>query len=966
MKLRRLLATVLTVVMLCACMSVYAEKDPWEIQEDITEDVAYSTGYFDDGDRQAEHYVTYKPGGSVRPMVYYGNKLGDKQSFDDAAAQVEAQGMRVIAGTNGDYYVVSTGQPVGLVISDGKLITSDDGNPALGFLPDGSAFFGSPALQMSVLIHGEKYRISGVNKPLHSGDFYLYTSEFGEETPARAKTRNVILVPENGSDLRIDSEVTARVESVYWSPGAIPIPEGRWVICLTDDSDDWRRSALDSLAQGDTITLRINAEDQRWGECTYAGGSLYKLITKGVITEDLDKTDKSRAPRTAVGIREDGSVIFYTIDGRQKHYSAGLTLQETAQRLLELGCVEAGALDGGGSTVLYAQAAGEEEAVARTLPSGGREREVSTFLLLVTEGESSGQGKTLSVRADAPAILCGGSLSFTAGICDEKGVPVSGEGCTWSASAGRIDKDGVYTSPDRGGIVEITARNGSLNGSTRIAVVETPDTLQILSQDSGKEVTRLELDRGESVDLTASAGWGLLNVQAEDEQFQWESTGNAGTIDSTGRYTASANGGKGTVTVRFGEMSLTLGVAVTTPYTCLADFEQVNGGEADGLHWCQENGMEHVRYGKGSLRMEYDLANGEASMPVTWNRLEKAQYLYLWVFGNGSENTLEAVCGGSRKRLTTLEHHGWKLITLDTGCAGLDGLLLSGSGSGVIWLDQVLVSNDPLPDLEPPEINLESDGQRITAVIADRTDGHPERELITLTLDGQALPFTYDEATGILIADAEDDGLMKRITLSAWDRSGNYTTASCMLSGETAVPFADTEGHWAEAYAGYLYRRGITSGRVSGDERLFEPDAPMTRAEFAVFLCRWLGLDMYTGERASFQDAEEIPDWTREYVYTAAANGLIQGELNSGELWFKPNESLTRAQAATILGRTMPGGSPYADLFFPDAELIPDWASPYISRLTFLGVFGGFEDGTFRPYDKLTRAQAAKLLTEMS
>ncbi len=966
MSVKRYFALFLAAVQLSTFMTIYARKDPWETTEELTEDVEYSIGYFDDGDRQAEHYVTYRPGGSVYPLIWYGTTLGNKMPFAEAAEQVEMEGKRVIAGTNGDYYVLSTGQPVGLVICDGKLLTSDGGNPALGFLPDGSAFFGVPSLQMALRMQDEEYRLAGINKPMHSGDFFLYTGDYGEETPSREKTKNVILAPEDGAELTIGTEIAMRVESVYWSTGAITVPEGRWVLCLTADSDDWRLGAADSLCVGDNIAMTINAEDPRWGMCTYAGGSLYKLISDGVITENLDKFDHSRAPRTAVGIREDGKVILYTIDGRQRPYSAGMTLQETAQRLLELGCVEAGALDGGGSTVLRAQSAGEEDAVIRNIPSGGRERDVSTFLLLVTEGESSGQGKTLSVRTDEAAIFCGGSLQFFAGICDEKGVPVSADRYSWSASAGSIDENGLYTAPEYGGIVEITARYEDLSGSTRIAVVETPDTLQILSQDSNKEVTRLELDRGESVELTAQASWGLLEVLAEDEQFHWQCTGNAGTIDSTGRYTASANGGKGTVTVSFGEMSLTLGVSVMTPYTCVADYEQVAGGAADGLMWYQENGMEHVRYGRGSLRADYELSNGEVMLPITWNQREKAQYLYVWVYGDGSDNVLYAVQGDGRMLLTTLAYRGWKLITLDVGCTGLDALLLAGSGTGTFWLDQVLVSNDPLPDLEPPVIDLETDGKQISAMIYDLTDGHPERELITLTMDGKTLPFTYDDTTGVLLSDAADDGLMHRVTLVASDRSGNYTAASCLLAGDAASPFGDMEGHWAESYAGYLYRRGVTSGRTEGDASIFAPNEPMTRAEFAVFLCRWLELDTALDDRPDFVDAEDIPNWTAEFVYAAAVNGLIQGELNGGELWFKPNDTLTRAQAATILGRTLPGGSPYADLFFPDAELIPSWAEPYVSRLTYLGVFSGFEDGTFRPSDTLTRAQAAKLLTEMS
>ncbi|MEV2506110.1 phosphodiester glycosidase family protein [Paenibacillus larvae] len=66
------------------------------------------------------------------------------------------------------------------------------------------------------------------------------------------------------------------------------------------------------------------------------------LITKG-------DGGWGRAPRTALGQRADGTVIFIVIDGRQAH-SVGATLREVQDLLLEQGCINAGFLDGGASS----------------------------------------------------------------------------------------------------------------------------------------------------------------------------------------------------------------------------------------------------------------------------------------------------------------------------------------------------------------------------------------------------------------------------------------------------------------------------------------------------------------------------------------------------------------------------------------------------------------------------------------
>ena len=967
MKLKSLTSSLLIAAILSTMIFIKGVSDPLNNTEVLTEDLEYTTGVFDGGDRQEEHYVTYHPGGNVKPFLWYGmTALGDRTVFETAAFQAEADGRRVLAGINGDYFVLSSGQPVGIVISEGKLISSDDGNPALGFQEDGSAFFGTPQLLMELRIRGSEYRISGINRAIRSDGFYLYTSDFGGRTSASKETMNVILVPEDNGILSVGNEINLRVESICPSEGSISIPEDRMVLSLTADSEEWRIDTAESLSIGEELTLRITSADPRWETCTYATGSLYRLITDNEIAQDLDRIDRTSAPRTAVGIREDGSVLFYTIDGRQPAYSAGLSLQELALRLQALGCVNAGALDGGGSTVLYAQSAGDEDPSVRSRPSNGKEREVSTFLMLVSEGESSGEARTLSVRSSTAVLLCGGQAQFMAGQCDEKGAPVSNPGFTWSASDGRITSDGLYSAPEYACRAKICAMSGALQGNTEVEVIRTPDSIRILAQDSGEELTRLELQRSESADLTAAAVWGLMEINAADEQFTWSCSGNAGEIDETGRFTASNNGGSGTITVSVGDASMTIGVFVKTTYTCIQDFEGFENGSADGITWSGESRADRVRFGENSLRMDYVLDHGEAVFPIQLNHSEQAQYLFIWVYGDGSGNTLSARFGNSIEPLTTLDFSGWKLLQKDTGCRGLDALCIQGKGTGSMWIDQALISNNDVPDLEPPEIEMDAYGTLVTAKIIDRADGYIEADALRLTIDGKDYPFVFDPVSGTLKADADDDGQMHRITLSAADLSGNLISASVMLQGTIGKPFADMNGHWAEEYAGYLYGRGIIAGRESPEGLLFDPNTPVTRAEFAVMLSRWLELSGSNAELQTFADAGQIPAWARDGVCAVIGHGLIQGEQEGSTLWFKPMEPLTRAQAATILGRTLAGGRPFADLVFADTDAIPEWASKYVSLMCYMGVLNGFEDGTFRPDGTLTRAQAAKLLTMMS
>ena len=57
-------------------------------------------------------------------------------------------------------------------------------------------------------------------------------------------------------------------------------------------------------------------------------------------------------PRSAIGQKEDGTVILATFDGRQPGHSIGITVGEVADILFQYGCVNAGLCDGGSSSVM--------------------------------------------------------------------------------------------------------------------------------------------------------------------------------------------------------------------------------------------------------------------------------------------------------------------------------------------------------------------------------------------------------------------------------------------------------------------------------------------------------------------------------------------------------------------------------------------------------------------------------------
>ena len=130
-------------------------------------------------------------------------------------------------------------------------------------------------------------------------------------------------------------------------------------------------------------------------------------------------------------------------------------------------------------------------------------------------------------------------------------------------------------------------------------------------------------------------------------------------------------------------------------------------------------------------------------------------------------------------------------------------------------------------------------------------------------------------------------------------------------------------------------------------------------------LYRYLGLEesKYTDVTMPFADLESIPTYALPAVRALYSEGVINGSTGAdGRLYFNPAASLTRAQAATMLGRTQEKGYAAAELTFSDSARIPAYASYYIQTMVAQGVLGGYADGTFRPASNITRGQMAKIL----
>lgn len=1042
-------------------------------------------------DYRHEQYVTYTPGEGSLPVVCYGATVPSTATVTAMAKTLESWGNRVLAGTNGDYFVMASGVPLGMVVTDGVLRSSSAYHYAVGFLPDGSAFVGKPELNITADFHGHQLAVSGgYNKTREAqGGYTLFGADFGANTRGAGTGVNVVLrpvtVPEDyiapvkpdpflepepprpvaqvdeagGADtgngqaadetalpdipggdalvgdtpsawdlwqqakdaweremaqwewdlawsvsgfetlpaqLAIGGELTCVVEDVSEYNGPIAIPEGRLVLSIDKRGSDFLVNELTSLALGEQVKLSVSAPDSRWGRAVSALGAYEWIVRDGQVPNGLENT---AAPRTALGVKPDGQVVLYTMDGRRAGHSVGATVNQVAKRLLELGCDQAVLFDGGGSTTLGATGALDNSFSLQNRPSEGGQRSVTNALFFVSPLKATGTLGSLYIQPHSALMLSGASLSLSCLGIDTGYYPMGEEpisNVTYTAQGPGSVAGNVFIAGEERGRATVTATApGGAKGTVTLNVVDTPHTITLSDAATDKAVSGVNLDPGQSVSLNAAATWYKLALLADNSCFTWSVSPEVGTVDETGTLTAGPRAAAGSLTVTAGELSVSIPVTVGGHVNTLESWESgqsVPTLDPEGPVSVELTG-ERVRYGKSALKVTYPSWE-EGRLPLNLPVTLGESYLTLWLYadhlprelqaeltledgsvvtvplalpedGQGVWSCVQAAIPENTVQLTAL------LLTCDQQEAGLgsDGMQVPGGVYlDTLYLDHFTTANGPVADSTPPSAKLTWADGMLTAKLSDNTDKTFDPAHLTLTLDGWKLGFILEGDT--LTAPLElFDSLAHRVSLEVQDASGNLGRASLDIpgSGQAPVPFTDIEGHWAQVNITYLAQQGVTNGRQAADGTfIFDPQTNITRGEFATMLGRWLRVDLtrYEGVSLPFVDASEVPGWALPAVAYLYDAGIMTGSLEGDGLYAKANQPITRAQAMAMLGRVQARGyAPQAERFEDDAD-IPAWARDHVYTLAGQGVVSGYQ-GYVRPQDPITRSEVAKLLTTL-
>ncbi len=174
---------------------------------------------------------------------------------------------------------------------------------------------------------------------------------------------------------------------------------------------------------------------------------------------------------------------------------------------------------------------------------------------------------------------------------------------------------------------------------------------------------------------------------------------------------------------------------------------------------------------------------------------------------------------------------------------------------------------------------------------------------------------------------------------------------------------------WAVDFISRLARLGIIGGNRQPDTTiLFKPNSTATRAQLSKMVVLAAGWTLLNPTTPTFRDVARGSTFY-QYVETAANHGVINGYDCGGAgepcpgRYFRPGNNVTRAQTTKMVAIAFnfpdnTSGGPHFNDVAPGSTFYNT-----VETLYNLGIINGYDDGSFRPNNNVTRAQLSKMIS---
>ncbi len=939
--LKKILCTLLLSTMLAevpmGALAYTGLGEVYDIKRDTVGDGLKYTGLQStdqNGKNQQSYIFEYDPNGGTLPLVRWGNYVYGPGRIGALVSAAEGGGETIFGAINGDFFSMKTGVPMGVMIDGGRLISSDDSRYALGFKADGSAVIGQPYVSITVTNitgGGEALKINQLNKYPSKWGVYMLTEDFEETTQSTENSREIII--QLSEPLMAQGTAFGLVEDIIESGMDTPIPDGCAVLSISEAFYDYH--LFETIAVGDILQFDTTCAEG-WNDVVTAIGGGDIILNEGVMPDGIIDEDHEKIshPRTAVGIRDDGSVVFFAVDGRVSA-SRGLKLSELSAVMAELGCVTAINLDGGGSTTVMVKASDNTNCVYINSPADTSYRAVGNAILFVSGKESDGIPAALSAAPNTPYVLAGSTVDFSAQILDSAympiGMQIDGDMLDLSFAeeyddgAGMLSKN-RFTAGNIPGEYKLTVSTASaenkIDGDVSVIVIDNPDSLTFTA--SAKKIRP-----GTFVEIKAQAKLGGKILLCDAGSFSYTLNGeqnvpepelypgamlvcDLGYLDFDGNFQSFGGGpyeGMVEIGISYGEFSEYITLEIGDFSDIIADFED----KAQVDSFTAESDIAKIK-----LQPHEGGYKSEASLEISYSHTD------------GQENAVSSL-----KPKTPVK-------------------IAADAKSIKLWV------NGDLP-ISPTAILLDSDG-----------GSHPLEYSVT---KDYTVPLGWCELTAVIPDELKEmnlilDSLLVFEILPESEGTLLIDGAIIHYGSPEKYAISGFEGHWAESgiLALYeVYALEDSDCEVSDDGApIYSPDVSLTRGEFAKILTRRLGIDISPFKEEGIMCEDNTPEDKLPYIRAVIASELMNGRatLEDGTVLFDANATITREEACKVLGIILPE-TESAEITFSDADSISSWAVDGIASCIASGIIKGFTDGTVRPHSNISRAEFAVMLSRL-
>ena len=283
---------------------------------------------------------------------------------------------KALAAINGGFFeMIGTfrGESVGALKIDGEWVSEpEQGRAVIGLRRvDGTieAYIDRIALRLELILpSGSTLPIDGMNRNRGRNELVIYRPHF----------HGVTLTMPNGVEAVVRN---GEVVSIYKGQGSARIPADGYVLSASGKK---RGELLSHIAEGDAVQIRETIIPERvgdsdlWASFSHIVGGGPLLLQDGTAssTQGYEREGFDRAfhsfwhPRTAVGKKADGTLLFVTITATERGIRRGVMLPRLAELFLEWGATDALNLDGGNSSMLVIR----DEVVSVKQKNGARDK----------------------------------------------------------------------------------------------------------------------------------------------------------------------------------------------------------------------------------------------------------------------------------------------------------------------------------------------------------------------------------------------------------------------------------------------------------------------------------------------------------------------------------------------------------------------------------------------------------------